>query len=133
MLKEDYCEFKTEIKHEKSNIENNVVNENNGDVVNENIGNVVNENNGDMRMNIFIIMHILIKYLIQGIVIALLLYNIPRIYNKSIQQPSFINMLLISITCGISLLLLDIYSSFGEYAKFGIGVSIGMNLIKNLI
>lgn len=74
---------------------------------------------------------IAIKYILQGIVIAIAAYYIPIMYKTSLRKPTFNEIFSISITAAFTMFILDYFiSEVGFGAKLGAGFTIGQNLVK---
>jgi hypothetical protein len=74
--------------------------------------------------------HIVSRYVLQGLAIALAAYYIPLMYKTSLRKPTFQEIFLISITAAFTMFLLDKFiEPVGYGAKLGAGFTIGQKLV----
>lgn len=72
---------------------------------------------------------ILIKYIIQGIAIAITAFYIPTLFKTSLRKPTLKEISLIAFVASFTMYLLDYFSKSAEFgANLGIGFTIGRNL-----
>lgn len=75
---------------------------------------------------------IALKYIIQGIAIAIVAYYIPLIYKRSLRKPTFNEVFLIAITAALSMYIIDSFTTVGPYVKLGVGFELGREVVKNM-
>lgn len=75
---------------------------------------------------------IALKYIIQGIAIAIVAYYIPLIYKRSLRKPTFNEVFLIATTAALSMYILDYFTTIGPYAKLGVGFELGREIVKSM-
>lgn len=71
-----------------------------------------------------------LKYIIQGIAIAIVAYYIPLLYKRSLRKPTFNEVFLIATTAALSMYILDNYTTIGPYANLGIGFELGRHVVS---
>lgn len=77
------------------------------------------------------LLKISIKYILQGLAIAIAAYYVPVMYKTSLRKPTLNEILSISVIASITMFILDYFiAEAGIGAKLGAGFSIGQNLIK---
>ncbi len=59
--------------------------------------------------NVVSVLQIILKYVVQGLIIAYVAFYIPTIYKTSLRKPTLKDITLIGITAAISMFLLDYY------------------------
>lgn len=78
------------------------------------------------------VLQIALKYIIQGIAIAIVAYYVPLLLKHSLRKPTFNEILLISLTASISMYILDYFTSMGEFARLGMGFAMGQEVIRDI-
>jgi len=76
---------------------------------------------------------IALKYLIQGFAIAIVAYYVPSTLKHSLRKPNFKEVFLISLTAAFSMYILDYFTTIGTFAKLGMGIGIGEEIIKDVV
>ena len=75
---------------------------------------------------------IALKYLIQGFAIAIVAYYVPLTLKHSLRKPTFNEVFLISLTAALSMYILDYFTTIGTFAKLGMGVGLGEEIIHDI-
>lgn len=71
-----------------------------------------------------------IKYLIEGITIAIVAYYIPILLKTSLRKPTFVEISTLSMTTTFTMMILDYFSeNTGLAARLGTGFTIGQKLV----
>lgn len=78
------------------------------------------------------VLQIALKYIIQGIAIAIVAYYVPLLLKHSLRKPTFNEILLISLTASISMYILDYFTNMGEFARLGMGFAMGQEVIRDI-
>lgn len=76
------------------------------------------------------LLQISIKYIIEGIIIAIVAFYVPLMFKTSLRKPTIIEILGLAITAALTMFILDLYSpntSLG--ARLGLGFKIGKSLL----
>lgn len=60
---------------------------------------------------------IVIKYLIQGFVIAVFAYYVPLTLKQTLRKPTFNEVFLISLTAALTMYILDYFTTLSSYPK----------------
>lgn len=71
-----------------------------------------------------------IKYILQGLAIAVAAYYVPVMYKTSLRKPTFNEIFLISLTAALTMFVLDYFTApVGFGTKLGAGFTIGQRLV----
>ena len=77
------------------------------------------------------ILKIAMKYVIEGLAIAIVAFYVPLLYKTSLRKPTFTEIFSISITAALTMFILDYFTdSIGMGARLGVGFGIGKNLVS---
>jgi hypothetical protein len=77
------------------------------------------------------ILKIAMKYVIEGLAIAIVAFYVPILYKTSLRKPTFNEIFSISITAALTMFILDYFTdSIGLGARLGAGFGIGKNLVS---
>lgn len=81
--------------------------------------------------NIFLrnFIRLIMKYVLEGLIIALVAYYIPLMYKTSLRKPTVNEIFSIGLTASLTMMILDFFSrSTAMGARLGMGLGIGKNL-----
>lgn len=74
---------------------------------------------------------LIIKYALEGLVIAIAAYYIPIMYKTSLRTPTFNEIFSIGLTASLTMIVLDFFSKqTGVGLRLGAGLGIGRGLVN---
>ena len=74
---------------------------------------------------------LILKYALEGLIIAVAAYYIPLLYKTSLRKPTFNEIFSIGLTASITMIILDLFSRrTGLGLRLGAGLGIGKNLVS---
>ena len=72
-----------------------------------------------------------LKYAIEGLIIAIAAYYIPLMYKTSLRTPTFNEIFSIGLTASLTMVVLDFFSNQTAIgARLGVGLGIGNKLVS---
>lgn len=72
-----------------------------------------------------------IKYIIEGLVVAIAAYAIPKVSGKGDSKLSTEEIVIIALTAAATFAVLDVFvPAMGSSARNGAGLGIGLNLVR---
>lgn len=88
----------------------------------------------DLQYDFKQIVKMTIKYMIEGLAIAIAAYYIPLLFTKGTVKPSLHQIFLIGATAALVMAVLDQYAAkVGESVRQGAGLGIGFNMVGGKI
>lgn len=73
---------------------------------------------------------VILKYALEGLIIAIAAYYIPLMYKTSLRKPTFNEIFSIGLTASLTMVILD---AFSKSTAFGVRLGAGLGIGKNLI
>ena len=74
---------------------------------------------------------LIIKYVTEGMIVALCAYYIPPLFKNSLRKPQINEIFAIGLTASLTMFILDTFASqVGQGARLGVGFGIGNNLVS---
>lgn len=85
----------------------------------------------NIKYNSVLIVKLILKYIVEGVIIAVCAYYIPVFFKNSLRKPTLSEMFSIALTASMTMLLLDLFAEkVGAGARIGAGFGIGNNLVN---
>lgn len=74
---------------------------------------------------------VILKYALEGLIIAIAAYYIPLMYKTSLKTPTFNEIFSIGLTASLTMIVLDFFSKqTATGVRFGAGLGIGKGLVS---
>jgi hypothetical protein len=78
-----------------------------------------------------IIIRLLLRYILEGLIIAMVAYYIPILYKTSLKTPTVNEIFSIGLTASLTMMILDFFSQkTGIGLRLGAGFGIGKGLVN---
>ncbi|NBP01490.1 MAG: hypothetical protein EBU90_15390 [Proteobacteria bacterium] len=86
----------------------------------------------EYNTNVFI--KLILKYVLEGAIIAVCAYYIPVFFKNSLRKPTLNEIFSIALTASLTMLLLDSFADkVATGARIGAGFGIGNNLVNTRV
>ena len=85
----------------------------------------------NIEYNSTLYVKLILKYVLEGLIIAVCAYYIPVFFKNSLRKPTLNEIFSIALTASMTMLLLDSFADkVGAGARIGAGFGIGQRFIK---